>query len=274
LSAAFDTGLVAENIGYNVISTAVVVALVWFREGIFLRLGAAYRWIYSVMTGKRFVLVWIDDDRNYSHKLIRRLRDQEGDELNFHAIKRPQSVLYYPLSPARTACIVLLDTDVSKLADEPETTGLIEDRLRAFVTGGGGLIGSHDLIYRRTRNEVLQSIFGCQLDQYVTHGEQPVKYRINPEHANHPLAADLPRDFELDDGEVCWGKWLPDTTAVFRTSDENSRPLVVCREYLEGRVVWLNSGDRTDCLCASIALPEEPFVTLLRNALRWVQPAA
>lgn len=274
LLAAFDITSAAENIGYNVISTIVVIALVWFRNGIFLRLGVAYRWIYSVVTGKQFVLVWIDDDRSYSRKLIRRLGDQEDRRLSFRAIKRPHSVLYYPQSKKRIGGIILLDTDVSKLADEPQTARRIEARLRAFVNRGGGLIGSHDLIYRRARNKALQSVFGCQIIHFLTYREQPVPYRLNPGQANHPLAVDLPDSFTLDDGEICWGDWAPDATIVFTTDNEHRRPLVVCREYSEGRVVWLNSGDKADWLCASIAKPEEPFVLLLRNALHWVRETA
>jgi hypothetical protein len=274
LLATVDINTIAENIGYNLISTTVVIALVWFRDGIFLWLGAAYRWIYSVVTGKQFVLVWIDDDISVSRKLIRRLHDQEDSRLSFRAIKRPESVLYYPQSQKRTVGIILLDTDVSKLADEPRTARLIEARLRAFVDGGGGLIGGHDLIYRRVRNSELQLVFGCQIVHFLTHREHPVTYRLNPEQVDHPLAVDLTDGFTLDDGEICWGEWEPDATIVFTTNDEHQRPLVVCRESSEGRVVWLNSGDKADSLCASISTPEEPFVLLLRNALRWVRETA
>jgi hypothetical protein len=265
---------VAENIGSEVAAGALVFVLLWFRDAIVLKLRAAYRWLYSVFTRSRFVLVWIDDERSYSHKLIRCLRthDQAHDRLSYRAIKRPRDVLYYPRSHKRVAGIVLLDTDVSKLADEPKAAGLIEKRLRAFVEGGGGLIGSHDLIYRRARNDKLQKVFGCTLTNFHSYKDKPVPYRLNQ--PDHPLAADLPGSFTLDDGEICWGDWAVDAEIVFSTEDQPQRPLVVCREYPEGRVVWLNSGDRGDQLCPSIAMPEERFVLLLRNALRWVQETA
>jgi glycerophosphoryl diester phosphodiesterase len=262
---------IAESIGADVASAALVVLLVGFRNVIFLRVGAAYRWLDSVFTRRRFVLVWIDDDRSYADRLIGRLRDHDqASRLNYHAIKRPRDLLFYPRSPKRVAGIVLLDTDVSKLADEPKTADRIEARLKAFIESGGGLIGSHDLIYRRARNEKLQAVFGCKLVDFESY--QLVPYHLNQ--PNHSLAADLPGDFTLNDREVCWGKWSSDVAIVFTTKDKAQRPLVVCREYPKGRVVWLNSGDRGEQLCPSIAAPEEPFVLLLRNALRWVRETA
>lgn len=215
--------------------------------------------------------MWIDDDRSYSRRLIQHLHEPGDRSLSFRAIRRPRSVLYYPRSRRRVGGVILLDTDVSKLADEPQAARLIEARLRKFVDGGGGLIGSHDLIYRRVRNTELQSVFGCKIMHFLSYKDHPVPYRLNPDQANHPLSSDLPKTYTLDDGEICWGDWAPDAVVVYTTDDDHQRPLVVCREYSDGRVVWLNSGDKADWLCASIARPEEPFVALLRNSLRWVR---
>jgi hypothetical protein len=274
LTANFDILSVAENIGYDIVSALALIILVWFRNGIFLRLGMAFRWISSVLTKRRFVLIWIDDDQGRAGNLARLLEGQEHGGLSFHVVKRPRSLLFYPLSRRRTAAVILLDTDVSKLADEPKVARKIEDRLQAFVEGGGGLIGGHDLIYRRARHEVLQSVFGCQTDNFLGYKGGSVPYRLNPEKTDHALAVDLPTHYTLNDGEICWGKWASDVVIVFTTDDDHERPLVTCRKYSKGRVVWLNSGDRGDTLCASIAKPEDRFVVLLRNALRWVQAPA
>ncbi len=263
----------AENVGYNVVSAPIVVALVWFRRAISLRAKAAWRWVYSVLSGRRFVLIWIDD-RGHAKKLIPHLEKQSSDRLSFKAVGLPREILNFPRSKKRTAAIVLLDTDVSKLADEPKTAEQVESRLHDFVDAGGGLIGGHDLIYRRARAKVLQRMFGCQLVRFDDNKGQPVPYRINRDQADHPLAADLPESYTLADGEFCWGDWAPDAQVVFRTDDREQRPLVVCREYSKGRVVWLNSGDKGDWLCPSIAQPEPPFITLLGNALSWVQGGA
>lgn len=264
----------AENTGSNVISAAVVFLVLWFRDAIFLKARAAYRWLYSLLTGRRFVLVWIDGEKSYADRLIKRLRDhdQASSRLSYQAIRRPREVLFYPRSSKRVAGIVLLDTDVSKLADEPKTADRIETHLQAFVEKGGGLIGGHDLIYRRARNRKLQTIFGCKLVHFAGYKDRPVPYRLNM--PDHRLAADLPASFALDDGEICWGDWAADAEIVLTTKDETQRPLVVCREYSRGRVVWLNSGDRGEQLCPSIAKPEDQFVLLLRNSLRWVTEIA
>lgn len=274
LTASFHIISVAEGIGYDVISGIAVVALLWFRDGIFLKLRLAFRWTYSFLTRTRFVLLWIDDDQGHAGKLITKLKDQEDGRLRFHVVKRPRTLLFYPKSPKRTAAAILLDTDVSKLADEPKVARKIELRLQAFVEDGGGLIGGHDLIYRRARNEVLQSVFGCKTVEFRGYKDGLVPYRLNSAQAGHPLAAGLSESYKLSDGEICWGKWDSDVVIVFTTDDKYKRPLVTCRQHSSGRVVWLNSGDRGDSLCASIAKPEDRFVLLLRNALRWVQGPA
>lgn len=266
---------VAGNVAVNVLAAGAVVALIWFRDFVLLRLSWAWRWIYSLVTRKRYVLVWIDDDRSHSRKLIKRLGSQSQEGVvarpsSCRALRRPRSLLFYPLSYRRTKAVVLFDTDVSKLADEARVARRVEDRVREYVENGGGLIGSHDLIYRRVRSESLQRIFGCRITNFEGVREKPVRYRINPQYGDHPLRRDLGDTFELDDGEVCSGDWAPDVAAIYTTDDEHEHPLVVAREYAEGRLVWVNSGDKAEWLCGSLARPEEPLVVLLRNALDWV----
>jgi uncharacterized membrane protein len=166
---------------------------------------------------------------------------------------------------------VLLDTDVTKLADDPKVARRLEEHLRAYVTGGGGIVGSHDLIYRRVRSKELQEIFGCRITTFKSYKERPVPYRCTSEGVGHPLADGLPETFELEDGEICWGDWAPDVSVVYTTDDEDRHPLVVAREYADGRVVWINSGDKAEWLCASLSKPQPEVVTLLNNALKWVR---
>jgi type 1 glutamine amidotransferase len=239
------------------------------------RLFRAGRWVKSRVSRRHYVLVWIDDETGYARKLIKRLREMttaQGlmPETMFHVMTTPRDLLRYPLSRSTTASVILLNTDVSKLADDPAISQAIQARLCRYVEGGGGVIGSHDLIYRRVRAEVLQKMFGCTITQF---NSQPiVTYRPR---LDHPLRKDL-SEFSLSDGEVCWGRWAPDVTVVYDTEvcapghDAHVQPVVVARDFGEGRLVWLNSGDKTDWLCQSIGAPEEPLVLLLRNALIWV----
>jgi type 1 glutamine amidotransferase len=271
LSLAVQTSKVFEDIGTGLLTSAVLVGLVWFRDVLLHRLAWAYRWTYSTVTRKRYVLMWIDDDRSHAQLLAKRLKMANPDRLSLRALRRPKTVLYFPRSPRRVQAIVLLDTDVSKLADDPKTAKRIEEHLREYVSRGGGIVGAHDLIYRRVRSEELQHVFGCKITNFQSYKHGSVPYRQAPEGVNHPVADGLPERFQLDDGEVCWGDWAPDVSVIYATDDEHARPLVVTREYAEGRVVWINSGDKAEWLCGSLSKPQPEVVKLLNNALAWVR---
>jgi len=47
----------------------------------------------------------------------------------------------------------------------------------------------------------------------------------------------------LNDGEIEWGEYSPDVLIIFESKTEEPKPLVITREYGEGKVVWLSSGD-------------------------------
>ena len=265
-----DVPSVVEDVATNVAAAGAVVLIVWFRDAALRRLMHAGRWVYSVVRRRRYVLIWIDDEWSHARKLARCLRSLDSSQLSYRALRRARSVMLYPLSPRRVKAVVLIDTDVSKLSDETRVRQRIETRLREYVEDGGGIVGTHDVIYRRVRAEELQTVFGCRLTSFKGAEDDRVQYRINREFASHPLREGLPDEFDLSDGEVCWGTWAPDVDIVYTDADKH--PLVVAREVAEGRSVWLNSGDKAEWLCASIAKPEDEFVRLTFNALSWVDP--
>ena len=96
---------------------------------------------------------------------------------------------------------------------------------------GGRLVCTHDVIYRRTRNELLQNMFG----------------------------------FILHDAEICWGNIADDVDVFFKTEDDI--PLVFAREYGSGICVYLNPGDFKERPPRSILKPEKEFVDLLRESI-------
>lgn len=69
LSLAVQTGKLFEDVGTGLLTSAVLVGLVWFRDVLLHRLAWAYRWTYSIVTRKRYVLMWIDDDRSHAQLL-------------------------------------------------------------------------------------------------------------------------------------------------------------------------------------------------------------
>lgn len=275
VSMGFNVGDAVGEVTLDVVAAVIFVGVAWMYRNAHVELQRMWRGIRSASTRKRYVLVWIDADPAYAEGLFRTIEEEEGQERNeFRFLIQARDLLSYPLRQKRTRAVILIDTDVSKLADDPDVAKCIGLRLHDYVRDGGGLIGSHDVIYRRVRSEPLQDVF-----DYATTAfhrcDQPVPYCIQPDGEGHPLAHGLPQEFELDDGEVCWGEPESDAKVIFGTGDKveeriKNRPVVVAREYSHGRAVWLNSGDMGERMCKSLKDPEEHLVQLMRNALHWV----
>ncbi len=236
---------------------------------------AFVRKIYSALTREKYILIWIDDrGEEYGYKLCKELRKSGVEDL-LRSLKSPRDLLNYPLSPKRVKTLILIVTDVTKLSGNNKLRELIQKRIINYVKKGGGLVGTHDLIYRRVRNTQLEKLFGCQINSFKG-VDWPLKYIKNPDCTDSKLTENLPNEFELNDGEIIWGdKWQSDVHIIFNSTDEfESRPLVTARECHKGRVVWLNSGDtKDDIFPESIAKPEKEFLILLKNSIEWVSNA-
>jgi hypothetical protein len=259
----------AVNVGYNVVAAGVIVMLVWFRDR-FIDAGIrTWHTLEGALRRKKFVLIWVDDGESRGQRLCTLLSERDRDGNLYRALERPASLFLYSGSAKSIKAIILLDTDVTKLADEVSVQTRIEHRLKNYVSGGGTLIGSHDLIYRRVRCAELQKMYGCQTTLFYPCRPDKVHYQLVPTAATHPLRADLGDEFDLDDGEVVWGSWAPDAKVIFATAEDEPKPLVVTREHGDGKLIWLNSGDKGDWMCPSLAIPEEPLLKLLANSVRW-----
>jgi hypothetical protein len=263
-----DSDALVIELAGSLMTGGLLLALVFLRDVARYRAAAAARWVYAVATGKTYVLVWIDD-ATQSARLVAALRANLGRRGHVvHQLPTPSHLFYYPANPAHVAAIVLIDTDVSKISDEPRRADQVASRLASFVERGGGLVGCHDIIYRRVRRVDLQNLFGYAVDAFRLCRDKPVAYRLVAR--GHPLAAGLDERFHLHDGEVGWRERPPDATVVFRVDGHDERPLVIAREHCAGRLVWLNSGDKADELCRSLAAPEPQLVQLMTNAVQWV----
>jgi hypothetical protein len=260
---------VAANVVSDVAAAGVVVVLVWLRDFIFSGIVRFWHWTEGSVRQRTHILVWTDDHRSSSQKICRALKTHDNGSHIYRPLERPRSLFLFPTSAKRVGAIILINSDVSKLADKPSVQANIESRLERYVSKGGTLIGTHDIIYRRVRCIKLQRMFGCQTTKFYPCRPGKVHYRLSPEAVKHPLRAGLAEEFDLDDGEVVWGDWAPDAQVIYSTPETTPKPLVVAREHGDGKLVWLNSGDKTEWLCASLALPEEAFVHLLMNSIRW-----
>lgn len=251
----------------NLITPVIVAVLVYFRHGLARTSKIVYHALARLLTRRRMILLWNDADFMYSERL-RDLLHSHIPQYTIHCLRFPDEINSYPLFPYFLAAIVLIDTDVTKLAADDKTRKLLEKGICSYIHLGGGIVGTHDLIYRRTRNQLLQEIFGCTTTDFQRK-DGPIQYHRSTG-PDDPIAADLPEHFELDDGEVVWGSWKSDCQTHFHTGGRPYRPLVVSRSYYKGRLVWLNSGEMSAALCKSIAMPEPRFVLLLRNTISWV----
>lgn len=176
-----------------------------------------------------------------------------------------------PFSTSTVIGVVLLLTDVTQLSARPRDRAHLQNRLVKYVHSGGCLILGHDVIYRRTRNERLQRLAGCVLDNFKRM-EEPVRYQKVESGPRATINADLlsalPSSLELGDNEVVIGKWMADVEYLYHWQNDETVPLVTRRTVGDGRVYWVNSGD-TDISGPprALARPEDGFVTLLATLI-------
>jgi len=133
----------------------------------------------------------------------------------------------------------LIVTDCTKFSSNIYAAKRINETLVRYVRKGGKLIGAHDVIYRRTKNELLQNMFGCKIVNFEQ--TETVHYHKTEECLEEDRFSNLPEDFVLHDAEICWGKVAEDVDVYFET--ESGIPLVFSREYGNGLCIFLNSGD-------------------------------
>jgi glycerophosphoryl diester phosphodiesterase len=237
------------------------------RIGRFLRI---YWHSLVVLAGRKpYILFWNDVNLHYSCKLIAALQPNLPRH-RLHPIGAPFELQDYYLGPKFVSAIVLIDTDVSKFAADAKVADRIERQLTRFLMRGGGVVGTHDVIYSRVRNQQLQAAFGGSVTDFKRTPD-PIRYLQTSAGREHPLSKDLPDSFELEDGEVIWGHWEKDCTIHYETTfEERTTPVVVSREHLNGRLVWIHSGDKGHTLARSISDPQKDFVRIIANSLLWV----
>ena len=259
--------IVAKLVG-EIIVTAFIGFVIFIRKYIVRHAAIAYRSISSLVRGRRYILLWIDTHQIVAQRLVAKIQTRFKDS-DIRILNAPAALLRYPMRPRFTEAIVLLNTDVSKLAADDRLRDKLQLRIEAFLLRGGGLIGTHDVIYRRARNERLQRAFGGKVTDFRG-VDEPVEYIKVAEHRDHPISRHMPTRFSLRDGEIIWGQWAADTQTLFETPEPDRHSLVVVRNYHRGRLVWLSSCDQGEQVCRAIGVPEVHFVDLLAASMRWV----
>jgi hypothetical protein len=256
------------SITLNLISSLIIVVSVWFKRIFTEQILITLRSLKCTALQKKYVLVWHDGELRHTFSIARALQS-EFPNLLVQALESPINLLSYPLKTNHTSALIMINSDVTKLSEKEQTRNRKQEVIVRYLQAGGGMIATHDMIYRRVRNDKLEKAFGCQLNEFER-SERPVTYKRNPNFSKHLIAQGLPESFSLNDGEVCWGNWPNHCTVIFQTTGRPPRPLVVASDYYAGKLLWLNSGDKRNDSPRSIAEPEQLFISLLNNGLKWL----
>lgn len=235
------------------------------------------RYLKVLLTRRKYVLIWNDDSIHISEKIADLIKS-ECPKFRYKELKTADELLRYPINPKTIKMVILIVTDVTKLSEIEKRRKRMQMQLSRFVREGGTLFGTHDLIYRRCRNRHLQHLFGCEVCNFQR-VKEPIKVMIQPEYANHPLLTGIPSEFELDDGEVCWGDWEKDARILIKTTKRFHNHIKDKAEYVpmtvirhigkNGVLIWMNSADKADKLPMSLSEPQTNVVKVMANAINY-----
>lgn len=269
----------AGEIFINLIAVFIVFIARLLGLDIYSRLLRGARHLGLTLTnlhGTQTVVVYTDCDdelhttRALSAGLVEALKEL-GVRTRSTVVRHGDDLLRLPLSHRRILGILLLLTDVTQFTSRPKDRARLQERLVKYVHGGGCLVLGHDVLYRRTRNERLQKLAGCQLTSF--HGvDDPVEYVKVSSGAratdNAALLAVLPDSLALGDNEVVSGTWMQDVEYLYVWQADSQVPLLTRRPLGDGVVFWLNSGDQNAVgPPRAIARPEPGLVQLLARLL-------
>ncbi len=271
----FDKGLL-QNVLVSIIAFVFGYIISWYRRN-------SYVFIYNLrkmttfLQRRKYVFFWNDHSIDTSENIIALLKEL-NPKIKFKALSEPEELLKFPLSPKKTNTIFLIVSDVTKLAENELKRKKIQQRIISYVRKGGTLFGTHDIIYRRCRNEVFQNAFGCEIVNFQRFSK-PIDVNITSKYSKHPLVKDLDKTFTFDDGELCWGNWCSDakillkTVKQFEANDGSSIlniPILTIRHTGDfGILIWLNSADKSDKLARSLSEPQKEVIKIFDNAIKY-----
>ncbi|MCH7784642.1 MAG: hypothetical protein IIB06_04385 [Bacteroidetes bacterium] len=229
--------------------------------------------IVYFFTKKKYVIIWNDHSEQTSEKICAEL-EKKTNAFKYVVIGEPKDILFYPIGVKYVQSIMFFITDVTKLSEKPKERDKIQLKILNHLKREGAFLGTHDIIYRRMRNDALEKAFGCQTNNFKRLNK-PVEAFKTKKYYSHPLLKDIPDEFSFDDGEVCWGEWVPDAKILIQTkigyNNRKKIPLLVTRKVsFNGLTIWLNSGDKFIDLPKSISEPEDILIQILANSLNYL----
>ncbi len=253
----------------------VGIAIGWYRKNIFF-FRLLIRRFWNVFSNKKYVLIWNDDREEVSENIIELLKERLPD-YKYRILSEPEKLLGFSLKPKYIHIVFLIVSDVTKLAETKSMRDLIQQRLLGYVRKGGNLFGTHDIIYRRCRNTILQGAYGCEIANFKRFSSS-IEVKITEGNEEHPLLEGVPNTFNVDDGELCWGEWgngskiLLNTTSRYKNNLDNKRvfvpTLVIKHTGKIGTFIWCNSADKFQDIARSINEPQPEILKIFENAIK------
>lgn len=271
----FDKGLL-QNVLVSIIAFVFGYIVSWYRRNSYVII-YNLRKMTAFLQRRQYVFFWNDHSIDTSENIIAFLKEH-NPKIKFKALSEPEDLLKFPLSPKKINTIFLIVSDVTKLAETELKRKQIQQRIISYVRKGGTFFGTHDIIYRRCRNEVFQNAFGCEIVNFQRFSE-PIDVNITSKYSQHPLIKDLDKTFTFDDGELCWGDWTKDAKILLKTvkqyeaNDGSSIlniPILTIRHTGDfGILIWLNSADKSDKLARSLSEPQKEVIKIFDNAIKY-----
>ena len=266
-----DVNEVILGILSDLIWVSTGILIFWVRRNLYFYL-ITKRKIITFFSKRKYLLIWNDHDIALSKRITQHLQTKGIDNYRIKHLRKPEDILYYPPSPKYVHAIIIIVTDVTKLSENEKIRIKIQTRLNKYVSAGGTLFGTHDLIYKRCRNEELQEMYGCQV-KYFQRSINPIQVNTSPEYKSHPILTNLPHNFSLSDGEIITGEWANDIQKILLTSEKYFDPLInvpilcIRHSFYKGLLIWISCADKSDAVAASISMPQPEFIQILYNAL-------
>lgn len=214
------------------------------------------------------ILFWGDfPDRHVAKRIMKTLATHRND-IEYEIMNAPSELKQRDLSDIYA--VILMVTDVTKFSTADDEREEINDILDDYVSDGGRLITTHDVLYRRCRNIRLREIFNYETYNFQRI-ETPVIYRKSKLARTMKAFDSIPDLFKLEDGEVTWGDIKSDDLKVFfetnfhdgRTGRRMTVPVCLGRNYGDGTLLWFNTGDTMVEAPKSASVPDMNMIRLI-----------
>lgn len=208
------------------------------------------------------VLIWADINSNLLKKILKKTDPER--KYNFVVLEAPSDILKQKNINSYYA-IIFIDVDMDRLGDSEKKVKSVNDLIVKYVDDGGLFIATHDIVFKKMRNEGIIEMTGLWTNYFEA--VERVKYIKQPICDEIGMFKSLPNEFDLGDAEECWGANSPDNINYF-VSDKG-RSLVVGNDYGDGAWFWLNTGDAREYPPETILKNETNFSLLIKDALEY-----